>query len=129
MPRLYSLMEKNYSLGIFQLGKCIDFIAKVSDNHFLNLRVKYKRKSKMIICSKFTHIFQKIICYLRQVGQITPGPNFFSSKIVKTKGIIPKFHYFQDKNRKFAAVKKNPPKKQVHMNTYQGAGTDQRRNN
>ena len=83
----------------------------------------------MIICSKFTHIFQKIICHLRQVGQITPGPNFFSSKIVKTKGIIPKFHYFQDKNRKFAAVKKNQKKKQVHMNTYQGAGTDQWRNN
>ena len=50
-------MEKNYSLGIFQLRKSIDLIAKVSEIIFLNLRVKYEHKSEMIICSKFTHIF------------------------------------------------------------------------
>ena len=59
---LYSLMEKNYSLGNFQLRKSIDFIAKVSEIIFLNLRVKYEHKWKMIICTKFTHIFQKKIC-------------------------------------------------------------------
>ena len=41
---LYSLMEKNYSLGIFQLRKPIDFIVKVSEIIFLNLREKYQRK-------------------------------------------------------------------------------------
>ena len=58
---LYSLMERNYFLGIFQLRKSIDFIAKVSKIIFWNLRVKYEHKSKMIICYKFTHIFQKKI--------------------------------------------------------------------
>ena len=42
---LYSLMEKNYSLGIFQLRKSIDFIAKVSEIIFSNQRVKYDRTS------------------------------------------------------------------------------------
>ena len=46
---LYSLMEKNYSLGIFQLRNSIAFIANVSDEH----------KYKTISCAKFTHIFQK----------------------------------------------------------------------
>ena len=55
-------MEKNYSLSIFQLRKSKDFIAKVSEISFLNLRVKYEHKSKMIICSIFTHVFQKKIC-------------------------------------------------------------------
>ena len=41
---LYSLMEKNYSLGIFQLRKSIDFIAKVLEIIFLNLRIKYEHK-------------------------------------------------------------------------------------
>ena len=44
MLKLYSLMQKNYSLGIFQLRKSLDFIAKVSEIIFLNLRVKYERK-------------------------------------------------------------------------------------
>ena len=55
-------MEKNHSLSIFQLRKSIDFIEKVSEIIFLNLRVKYEHKLKMIICYKFTHIFQKNIC-------------------------------------------------------------------
>ena len=39
--------------------------------------------------------------------QMTSGPNFFP-KIVKIKGIIPKFLFFKKKNnRKFATVKKN----------------------
>ena len=59
---LYSLTEKSYSLSIFQLRKFKDFIEKVSEISFLNLRVKYEHKSKMIICSKFIHIFQKKIC-------------------------------------------------------------------
>ena len=42
---LYSLMEKNYSLGIFQLRKSIDFIAKVSEIIFSIQRVKYDRTS------------------------------------------------------------------------------------
>ena len=41
---LYSLMEKNYSLDIFQLRKPIDFIAKVSEIIFLNLTVKCDHK-------------------------------------------------------------------------------------
>ena len=52
-------MEKNYSLSIFQLRKSKDFIAKVSEISFLNLRVKYEHKSKMIICSIFTHFSKK----------------------------------------------------------------------
>ena len=63
-------MEKNYSLGIFQLRKSIDFIAKVSEIIFLNLRVKYGHKSKMIISSKFTHIFQK-----KDLLTLTSGAN------------------------------------------------------
>ena len=59
---LYSLIEKNYSLGILQLRKSVDFIAKVSEIIFLDPRVKYEHKSEMIICPKFTHIFQKKIC-------------------------------------------------------------------
>ena len=55
-------MEKNYSLGIFQSRKSIDIIAKVSEIISLNLNVKCEHKPKMIICSKFTHIFQKKIC-------------------------------------------------------------------
>ena len=41
---LYSSMKKNYSLGIFQLRKSIDFIAKVLEIIFSNLRVKYEHK-------------------------------------------------------------------------------------
>ena len=59
---LYSLVEKNYSLGIFQLRKYTDFTAKLTEITFLNLRVIYKHKSKMIICSKFTHNLKKKIC-------------------------------------------------------------------
>ena len=56
---LYSLMEKNSSLGNFQLRKSIDFIVKVSEIILVNLRVKYEHESKTIICYEFTHIFQK----------------------------------------------------------------------
>ena len=59
---LYSLKEKNHSLGIFQSRKSIDFVTKVSEIICLNLWVKYEHKQKMIICSKFTHIFRKKIC-------------------------------------------------------------------
>ena len=41
---LYLLMEKNYSWGIAQSIKSVDFIVKVSENIFLNLRVKYEHK-------------------------------------------------------------------------------------
>ena len=44
MPIVYSLMEKNHSFGISQLRKSIDFIAKVSEIIFFNLRVKYEHK-------------------------------------------------------------------------------------
>ena len=41
---LYSLMEKNYSSGNFQLRTSIDFIAKVPEIFFLKLTVKYEHK-------------------------------------------------------------------------------------
>ena len=39
---------------------------------------------------------------------MTSGPNFFP-KIVKIKGIIPKFHFFSKKNNRKFAIKKAIP--------------------
>ena len=59
----------------------------------------------MIICSKFTHVFQKKICYLWQVGQMTCGPNFFSQNS-NNYGNYSKIYFFQEKNNwEFAALK------------------------
>ena len=50
--------------------------------------------------------FKKRFVNFDKWGKWMSGPNFFS-KIVKIKGLIPKFHFFFKKvNRKFAAVKK-----------------------
>ena len=62
----------------------------------------------MIICSNFTHVFQKKIYYLWQVGQMTCGPNFFSQNSKNYGNYFKKF-FFQEKNNwEFAALKNLP---------------------
>ena len=70
----------------------------------------------MIICSKFTHVFRKKICYLWQVGQMTCEPNFFSQNS-KNYGNYSKNFFFQEKNNwEFAALKKNKSLRIKKMN-------------
>ena len=45
----------------FSIEKIYRLYSKSVRNNFFDLRVKHEHKLKMIICSKFTHIFQKKI--------------------------------------------------------------------
>ena len=55
-------MEKNHSLGIFQLGKYIEFMAKVSEIIFLNLIVKYEYKWEWLFALNLLIFSEKKIC-------------------------------------------------------------------